>query len=122
MPHFRNNNTPRCSETSRFYRMDDLVSNSNITPSYFKSLYPLFVTDFSKQSERLKNSITDIQIEAAFNENVPTRTNYGGILAQSILAREISSDNRLRENATITNAFDRVMRFVSDGNKMSVIT
>ena len=84
---------------SRFYHMDDLVSNSNITPSDFKSLCPLFVIDVSKQSERLKNSITDRQIETEFNENVPAGTNAFALVIS-----------------------DRVMRFGSDGNKTSVIT
>ena len=83
---------------SRFYHMDDIVSNSNITPSDF-TLYPLFVIDVSKQSERLKNSITDIQIETEFNENVPAGTNAFALVIS-----------------------DHVMRFGSDGNKMSIIT
>ena len=41
---------------SKFYRMDELVSNPNITPADNKTLFPLFVFDVSKQSERLKNS------------------------------------------------------------------
>lgn len=36
---------------TKFYRMDELVSNPNITPSDYKMLYPLFVIDVSKQSE-----------------------------------------------------------------------
>ena len=39
---------------SKFYHMDELVSNPNITPADYTSLYPLFVFDVSKQSERLK--------------------------------------------------------------------
>ena len=38
---------------SKFYSMDSLVSNPNITPVDFKELFPLFVFDVSKQSERL---------------------------------------------------------------------
>jgi len=39
---------------SKFYNMDELVSNPNIKPLDYKSLYPIFVFDVSKQSERLK--------------------------------------------------------------------
>ena len=38
---------------SKFY-MDELISSPNINPIDFKSLYPLFLFDVSKQSEKLK--------------------------------------------------------------------
>ena len=53
-----------------YYGMDSLISNSNINPADYKTLFPLFVFDVSKQSERLKNSITDITIKAQFSANV----------------------------------------------------
>ena len=83
---------------SKFYHMDELVSNPNITPADYKTLYPLFVFDVSKQSERLKNSITDIQIKAQFNANVPAGTEAFAIVIS-----------------------DKMLNFQSDGNKMSVI-
>ena len=48
---------------SKFFNMDELVSNPNITPLDYKTLYPLFLFDVSKQSEKLKYSTTDIQIK-----------------------------------------------------------
>ena len=39
---------------SKFFDMNELVSNPNITPSDYKNLYPLFLFDVSKQSEKLK--------------------------------------------------------------------
>ena len=54
--------------------MDELVSNPNITPSDYKDLFPIFVFDVSRQSEKLKNSVTDIQVKAYFNENVLANT------------------------------------------------
>ena len=38
---------------SKFFSMDELVSNPNISPSDYRTLYPLFLFDVSKQSERL---------------------------------------------------------------------
>ena len=35
----------------------------------FKTLFPLFVFDISKQSERLKYSVTDIHVKATFTAN-----------------------------------------------------
>ena len=48
---------------SKFFNMDELVSNPNITPLDYKTLYPLFLFDVSKQSEKLKYSTTDIKIK-----------------------------------------------------------
>ena len=84
---------------AKFYSMDELVSNPNITPSDYKDLFPLFVFDVSKQSEKLKNSVTDIQIKAFFNENVPAGTEAFALVIS-----------------------DRVVSFQSDGNKMTVIS
>ena len=83
---------------SKFYHLDELISNPNITPSDYKTLYPLFVFDVSKQSERLKNSITDIMIRAKFNANVPI-----GTIAYALVIS------------------DKMLTFQSDGNKMSAI-
>ena len=45
-----------------FFNMDELVSSPNINPSDYRTLYPLFLFDVSKQSEKLKYSTTDIQV------------------------------------------------------------
>ena len=55
----------------KFFGMDELITQSNITPSDYKTLYPLFTFDASKQKEKLKSSVVDIQIKANFTENVP---------------------------------------------------
>ena len=83
---------------SKFFNMDELVSNPNISPSDYKTLYPSFLFDVSKLSERLKYSVTDIQIKAYFNNNVNANT--------VVYAVSIS---------------DRLINFQSDGNKMSVV-
>ena len=51
---------------SKFFNMDELVSSPNINPSDYRTLYPLFLFDVSKQSEKLKYSTTDIQVKDAF--------------------------------------------------------
>ena len=58
----------------KFFGMDELITQSNITPSVNKTLYPLFSYDISKQNENLKSSVADIQIKANFTENVPANT------------------------------------------------
>ena len=79
--------------------MDELVSNPNITPSNYKDLFPIFVFDVSRQSEKLKNSVTDIQVKAYFNENVPANTEAFALVIS-----------------------DRIVSFTSNGNKMTVIS
>ena len=48
---------------AKSFNMDELVSNPSITPSDYRSLYPLSLFDVSKQSEKLKYSTTDIQVK-----------------------------------------------------------
>ena len=82
----------------KFFGMDELITQSNITPSDYKTLYPLFTFDVSKQKEKLKSSVVAIQIKANFTKNVSADTRA--------FAQVIS---------------DKMLSFHSDGNKMSVI-
>ena len=83
---------------TKFFNIDDLLSNQNITPADYRNLYPLFLFDVSKQSEKLKYSSTDIQIKMHFNANVPANT-----IAYAVIIS------------------DRLINFQSDGNKFSVV-
>ena len=83
---------------SKFYNMDELISNPNINPSDYRDLYSLFLFDVSKQSEKLKYSTTDIQVKISFRGDVP--------IGVQIYAVIIS---------------DRLINFQSDGNKFSVV-
>jgi len=58
----------------KHFGMDELITRSNISPVDYKSLFPLFVFDVSKQSEKLKSSVVDVHIRAIFNEAVPAGT------------------------------------------------
>ena len=82
----------------KFFGMEELITQCNITPSDYKTLYPFFTFDVNKQKEKLNSSVVDIQIKANFPENVSTNTRA--------LALVIS---------------DKKLSFQSDGNKMSVI-
>ena len=83
----------------KFYNMDELISNHNINPDNYKKLYPLFVFDVTKQSEKLKTSVSDIHIKASFNGDNPQ--------ADTIAYAVIISD--------------RLFHFVSDGSKITNI-
>ena len=85
---------------SKFFNIDELISNPNFTPLEYKLMYPLFLFDVSKQSEKLKYSTTDIQIKMHFNRlGAPANTQVYGVIIS-----------------------DRLINFQSDGNKFSVVT
>ena len=83
---------------SKFFNMDELISSPNITPSDYRLLYPLFLFDVSKQSEKLKYSTTDIQVKMFFKDRIPVNTQVYGVIIS-----------------------DRLINFQSDGNKFSVV-
>ena len=83
---------------SKFFNMDELISNPNFTPLEYKLMYPLFLFDVSKQSEKLKYSTTDIQIKIHFKDRLAANTQAYAVIIS-----------------------DRLINFQSDGNKFSVV-
>ena len=78
--------------------MDELVSNSGIEPIAYKNIFPLFLFDVSKQSEKLKTSVSGIHIKATFGANPGANVmGYAVIIS------------------------DRLFHFVSDGSKITNI-
>ena len=88
----------------KFFNMDELVSNPDIDPINYKYLYPLYLFDVSKQSEKLKTSVSDIHMKAFFGDgpagadNPPANT-----MAYAVIIS------------------DRLFHFVSDGSKITNI-
>ena len=82
----------------KFFGMDELITQCNITSSDYKTLYHLLTFDVSKHKEQLKSSVVDIQVKANFTENISANTR--------VFALVIS---------------DKMLSFRSDGNKMAVI-
>ena len=82
---------------SRYYRIDNLLVGSAISPATFKSLYPIHVFDVSKQSERLIG-VVDLTVRMEFSANVPAKTQAYALVIS-----------------------DRMLKFKSDGSKMSVL-
>ena len=80
------------------FGMDELTTQSNITPIDYRTHYPLFTFDVSKEKEKLKSSIVDIQIKKIFTENVPANTKAFALVIS-----------------------DMMLSFQSDGHKMSVV-
>ena len=81
----------------KFFGMDEFITQCNITSSDYKTLYPIFTFDISKQKEKLKFSVVDIQIKANFTEIVSANTRPFAL------------------------AISDKMSFQSDGKKMSVV-
>ena len=52
---------------SKFFNMNELISNPNVTPAEYRTLYPLFLFDVSKQSEKLKY-FTNIKFKGQINK------------------------------------------------------
>ena len=82
----------------KLFGMDELITQSFITSSDYKTLYPLFTFDVSKQREKLKSSVVDIQIKAKFTHNVSANTRAFALVISG-----------------------KMLSFQSEGNKMSVI-
>ena len=88
----------------KFYNMDELISNSGINPKNYKNIFPLYLFDVSKQSEKLKTSVSDIHIKASFNANPVGGNNPpANTLAYAVIIS------------------DRLFHFVSDGSKITNI-
>ena len=89
----------------KFYNMDELVSNHNINPVDYKNLYPIFVFDVTKQSEKLKTAVSDIHIKMRFNNNpaLDRANNPRNVMAYAVIIS------------------DRLFHFVSDGSKITNI-
>ena len=82
----------------KFFNMDELVSNSGIEPIAYKNIFPLFLFDVSKQSEKLKTSVSDIHIKATFGGNPGA-----AVMGYAVIIS------------------DRLFHFVSDGSKITNI-
>ena len=112
---FANNNFSRIyGDTAlfrkKFFNMDEFVSNFGINPPEFKTLFPLYLFDVSKQSEKLKTSVSDIHIKAFFNDD-PN-------IANANPAPDNPPANTMAYAVIIS---DRLFHFVSDGSKITNI-
>ena len=83
---------------SRYYGIVNLLAGSTVSPIAFKSLYPIYVFDVSKQSERLTEGVVDLTVMMEFSANSPANT---------------------RAYALVIS--DRMLKFKSDRTKMSVL-
>ena len=83
---------------SRYYSIDNLLAGNQVNPAARKAIYPIHVFDVSKQSERLTEGVVDLTIKIELSENVPANTQAYALVIS-----------------------DRMLKFKSDGSKMSVL-
>ena len=83
--------------SSRYYVIGNLLAGSAVNPSAFRSLYPLHIIDVTKESERLRGGL-DFTVRLEFSANVPANTQAYALVIS-----------------------DRMLKFKSDGSKMSVL-
>lgn len=70
------------------------LAHCNISPSEWKSLYPFYVFDVTKQSERLKVDTIDVKIKVRFAGNVPADTQaYALVLSDRKLMMQSNGNN-----------------------------
>ena len=79
----------------KFFGMDELITQFNITANDYKTLYPLFTFDVSKQKEKLKSSVFDIQIKRNFTENVRANTRAFALVILDKMLSFQSNDNKI---------------------------
>ena len=83
---------------NRLYGVSDIIAQPNLTALNYKYICPLFVFDVSKQAERLKSTVLDVQIKATFGSNVPAGTKAFAVVLS-----------------------DKLLRIKSDGSRMNVV-
>ena len=81
-----------------YYGIDPRISSTFVDPLKYKNLYPIYCFDVTRQSERLKTSVTDICLSCVFKTKVPKDT-----VAHAVIIS------------------DRRIKFKSNGAKMSVV-
>ena len=57
-----------------YYEIENVISDSQINPNNYKTLFPLIVFDRRKQSERLKSEIKSITLQFNFRAAIAANT------------------------------------------------
>ena len=80
---------------NRLYGISEIIAQPNLSALNYRYICPLFVFDVSKQAERLKSSVLDVQIKATFNSNVPANTMAYAVILSDKLLRIKSDGSRM---------------------------
>jgi hypothetical protein len=85
-----------CDFKKEYYGTTDKESSVQFSPTEFINLFPLFVIDVRMQSEKLQNSVQDIQIKTTFSQNPPDNTTAYALLISDRLLNLRSDGNRFQ--------------------------
>ena len=84
---------------SKFFEIEqtesEITSSPGIGPLEFRTLFPIFVVDLSKQVERAEKSLTDILIQARFGTAVPQNTRLFAVLISDTIMTLKSDGTRV---------------------------
>ncbi|XP_065640509.1 uncharacterized protein LOC136073079 [Hydra vulgaris] len=79
-----------------YYDMTNLISLCGITSSDYKDLYPIMYFNVSKQSEKMKESVVNVNLKAEFNTPVPAGTIIFALIISDKIAKNTSNGDRLK--------------------------
>ena len=80
---------------NRLYGISEIIAQPNLFAQNYRYICPLFVFDVSKQAERLKSTVLDVQVKATFNSNVPAGTQAYAVVLSDKLLRIKSDGSRM---------------------------
>jgi hypothetical protein len=83
----------------KFYGIDPIISPTAVDPLDYRTIFPIFCFDVSRQNERLKSGVTDITLHCKFGGTVGANTTAHALIIS-----------------------DRRLKFKSDGEKLSVLS
>ena len=83
----------------KFYNVEstekEITSAPGINPIEYRTLFPIFVVDLSKQAEQVKHTLSEITVHARFSQNVPGNTRAFAVLISDKFMKLESDGNRL---------------------------
>ena len=75
------------------FGFNSLIGGTQVSFPAFKTLFPLFVFDVTRQSDKLISGVIDLQLKFIFNDNVPADT-YAYCVIESDRRYKLTSDGK----------------------------
>lgn len=75
------------------FGFNSLIGGTQVSYPAFKTLFPLFVFDVTRQSDKLISGVIDLELKFFFNDNVPADT-YAYAIIESDRRYKLSSDGK----------------------------
>src|SRR5437870_3370890 len=75
------------------FGFNSLIVGTQVSFPAFKTLFPVFVFDVTRQSDKLISGVIDLQLKFIFNDNVPADT-YAYCVIESDRRHKLTSDGK----------------------------